>query len=86
MANQPFIHGEQYQRVFTENTPLIQYIDDDGAGTIFVCEALSGSETSETVWRIKQIVEVGGLITTGYPNGDNSFSYSVDLRETYTYG
>jgi len=43
-------------------------------------------DTGRNVWKIRKIVKIGNVwATTLYPNGDQKFGFSWDLRLGYTY-
>jgi hypothetical protein len=81
----PWIEGAKLQRIFNENTPLAKIIDDDGAGTTYVCEATPGTGSAESAWRIQKIVVLGNVTTIGYPNGNAKFIYIARDMASYTY-
>ena len=64
-------------------TILIEYI---GNNPIYIGEAVSGSLSSTTVWRIKKITySVNNPTKIEWANGTTNFDKEYDERATYTY-
>lgn len=59
--------------------------DDTGSGTAYVGEALPGSATSATAWRIKLLTFSGDDVTTTWASGNSSFDKVWDSRASYSY-
>lgn len=70
--------------VFGEYTILIDYVGT--ANPIYVGEAMPGTATTVTEWRIKRITWVAGNPTAvEWAEGQASFSYEWDERAAYAY-
>lgn len=80
--------NDKLQRVFHENTPLTTLYDFDGSNLpIYIGEAIAGTLTSETGWRIQKrgYNGSGRLISIKWANGDGRFHAIYDNRAGFSY-
>lgn len=60
-------------------------IDQATSTQIYIGVSNNSKNTSNSTWKIKYIWQEGTVWNFGYPNGDQSFAYIWDLRDSYTY-
>ena len=61
-------------------------VDDIDIDSFFAGNAPLGSGTGALVWRIRKFVDAGSdIVNILYAEGSTAFTYSWDLRATYTY-
>lgn len=61
-------------------------IDVSVANTTYVGQALPGTATSASEWRIKKITETVGGSSVDWANGSAGFEHAWTNRLSYTYG
>ena len=66
------------------DVPFKTIIETSGL-TTYIGEAIPGSPTVNSVWRIQRILKSGSITTVSFPDGDASFGFSWDMRSTYVY-
>jgi hypothetical protein len=52
---------------------------------IYIGISNNTKNTGNPTWKIKYIWQTGTVWNFGYPNGDQSFAYIWDLRDSYNY-
>jgi len=65
--------------------PLATRLDDVGGGVFYVGEAQPGTATSDPLWRIKKVTEIGPDLIVQWADGVNTFTKKWDERLTYPY-
>ena len=85
MTAQPWIAGNAYQIVYSDTVPFSNIIYEYNSTTSYVCKAVTGSGSAESVWQIKRILETGSSTNIGFPYGDARFIYQASLMLTYPY-
>ena len=65
--------------------PLASQLDDVGSGITYLGEAEPGAVTSNSVWRIKKIVETGPDVAITWADGDDLFDNIWDNRLSLSY-
>jgi hypothetical protein len=63
----------------------ITQIDSVSSTVTYVGDALPGSATSSSVWKIIKIETSGANTSVTYANGSDSFDQIWDNRASYTY-
>ena len=72
--------------VNTQDQPYTLQVDDQATGTVYVGEAAVPGTTSESIWRIKRIVDTGGTeVVIGWAGGSATFTNVYDNRGTLSY-
>lgn len=61
-------------------------IDTSVAGVTYVGQAVPGTATSDTVWRIKKITETVSGSSVDWAGGSAAFAWSWDDHLSLTYG
>ena len=67
------------------NIEPYKYIDELSSTEFYIGTSKSSNNASASNWRIKRIWQVGTVWKTGFPNGDQNFSFKWDDRLTYVY-
>ena len=57
---------------------------DDGATYTYIGNAVTGSVSTDSVWRIKRVTEADGTVL--FADSSSNFEKQWDQRATYTYG
>lgn len=73
---------------FNQQSILIEpfvLIDEASPEDFFIGTSRSFNNPSKENWRIKRIWRVGSVWKHGYPNGNQGFTFSWDLRFEYVY-
>ena len=65
--------------------PLAIQLDEVDTSTTYIGEAEPGSLTSNSVWRIKRIIETGPDSEITWADGDSDFDNIWDNRLSLTY-
>jgi hypothetical protein len=73
--------GYAHQNV--DETPLTTLVDTTGGSVVYIGQALPGTATSATLWRIQKIDTAAISIT--YAGGLPTFVNAWDSRAGYTY-
>lgn len=69
-----------------DSSPLVVLIDESTLGTMYVGEAEDpGTSQSDSLWRIKKIVESGGISTMTYADGDSNYNNIWNNRGSLSY-
>jgi len=63
--------------------PLL--VDEVSSTEYYIGESDNTRLQKPNNWRIKRIWLVGSVWNFGFPNGNQDYSFSWDLRDTYTY-
>lgn len=73
---------------YDSSNPATLRADYDGNSLlIYFADAEAGTISSAAAWRIRKLTYDGNgnFVKLEYPNSDYSYSYSWDIRTTYTY-
>ena len=68
-----------------ETVPYALQYDDAGAGVTYIGEALPGTDTTASGWRIKRTTVSGSDIMIEWADGDSMFNNIWDNRELLSY-
>ena len=73
-----------YAHYNVDETPLTTLVDTSGGSVIYIGQALPGTATSDSLWRIQQINTASG-VQIAFANGSPTFQAAWDNRLTYSY-
>ena len=60
-------------------------VDEVSSEEFFIGTSRSFKDPAKANWRVKRVWKVGSVWKTGFPNGDQGFTFSWDLRFDYIY-
>jgi hypothetical protein len=69
-----------------EEEMLDTEVDQSVPGVVYVGEAVPGTNSAASLWRIKRITESGSATSVDWAGGTAGFVHSWDDRLTLTYG
>ena len=67
---------------------VLVFTDSVDADISYICDAVAGSETTDSTWaimRMDQSASSAQTLSVTYPTGLTSHIFKVSLRETYIY-
>ena len=68
------------------NFEPVTLIDEVSGDEFYIGVSNNGKNTSKPIWKIKKIWKDGTVWNVGFPDGDQSFKYVWDDRDSaYTY-
>lgn len=72
-------------QVITTKTEAPTLIDEVSSTEIYLGWAVAGTSADDSLWKIKQIKQIGSVWTQKYPNGDENYVYKWSDRLTLQY-
>lgn len=78
------VHIENVDPIPTTSATYTLYLDEVSSTITYVGEAVPGTATSASTWRIKRLDSTSGLVVA-WANGDSAFDKIWDNRASYTY-
>lgn len=60
-------------------------IDEISTTLYYIGWSKNGTNAGKPIWRIKKIWKAGTVWHFGFPNGDEDFKYTWNIRPTYIY-
>lgn len=71
--------------IYQQNMESPVLIDEVSSTEYYVGQSNNTNQRGKATWRIKRIWKVGSVWNFGFPDGNQSFTYIWDSRDTYTY-